>query len=456
MTKKRGSRRRGGWRRKGGKLQAYVRLFTGKGGLKTRTYPLDTAPSVMQDWIDRTWQKYRKRTPRAIAGTLRADVKHEYLPLLVDRPKTQQQRSTQLAWWCERFGDRDRSTLKAVELETALNELAAAGKTASTVNKYRTALYHLFTKLDGKNEPNPLRDVPLARGADPLPLALPYDIIEAIFEAIPDRRYVTKLDPDTAARIYTEATQPHANRSAVARAHGLSETMVRQIVARAGRRADVAAQNKLRLRVMAYTGLPPEQIRGLDAKDIDAMTSSVLVKGRKKGGGTRSARLPLVPAGLAALQALVAAGALGPFSSSGLNETFKRGITRMCNRLEAKPETSKIGAQLREELKDVTAYALRHSFLTEAQLATGNINATQGLAIHADARMTRRYTLAAVAPELQQAAAQLTARWGGQRAGNEQRSTASGDVEIRPKTARRQKREIGQSKRPKSRKSPMK
>lgn len=56
-----------------------------------------------------------------------------------------------------------------------------------------------------------------------------------------------------------------------------------------------------------------------------------------------------------------------------------------------------------------TPYNLRHSILTEAQLATGNISATQRFALRADPRMTRRYTLAAVDPELTRAAALLSA-----------------------------------------------
>jgi integrase len=452
---KRGSRRRGGWRRKRGKLQAYVRIHEGPGGLRTRTYSLDTAAADIQKWIDETFRKQGRR--RVAAGTLAADVK-AYLPALVDRPRLQQQRATQLAWWCDRFGSRTRASLKPLEIETALNELTAAGKAPSTVQKYRTALYHLFTKLDGKSEPNPLRDVPVPRPREPQLRAIPYDIIEAIFAAMPDRRYATKLEEAEAAAIYKEATQPKANRSAIARAHGLSETMVRKIVAKAGKRFDAAAQGKAILRVIAYTGLPPAQIKLLEPSHIDWQTpSSVMAQGRKKGGGTRSVRLPLVPQGVDALRAFVDAGAVGvAFSSSSLNATFRRGVSRMCAKLEAKPETRAIGEQLRVELREATPYWLRHSFLTESQLATGNINATQSLAMHSDARMTRRYLLAAVAPELRRAAELLTARWGGQRTGNESTETASRGVEIRPKNAKGKKGTNGRSGGGKTPKSSMK
>jgi integrase len=135
----------------------------------------------------------------------------------------------------------------------------------------------------------------------------------------------------------------------------------------------------------------------------------VLVHGRKKGGGTRPVRLPLSDRGVAALRAFIAADAFGSFSTSTLRQVFRRAVSAMCRALEAKEETRAVGEQLRRELADASPYALRHSFLTEVQLATGNPHATQSFALHADARMTRRYTLAAVAPELRHAAALLNA-----------------------------------------------
>lgn len=435
------SRRRGGWRRVGKKkLQVYIRLYDGPGGFHSKLVDLATSPREMQGWIDKEYSDYKRKHPKGARGTLAGDVPM-YLPLLADRPKTQQQRATQLAWWCDLFGHRPRSTLTSVELETALTGLTAAGKAPSTVQKYRTALYHLFTKLDGKNESNPLRDVPPPRDREAQPRRIPYEIIEAIFAAMPDRRYATKLAEADAAAIYAEATAPKANRSAVARAHGLSETMVRKIVAKAGKRFDQAAQGKAILRVMAYTGLPPAQIKLLEPRHIDWHAPSVLAQGRKKGGGTRSVRLPLVPPGVAALQAFADANAFGrQFSSSSLNAVFRRGVSRMCATLEADPTTRAIGEQLRIELADATPYWLRHSFLTESQLATGNISATQSLAMHSDARMTRRYLLAAVAPELQHAADLLATRWGVQRDSNETPPPPSGSRRLARKSERRRTR----------------
>jgi integrase len=374
MTK-RGSRRRGGWRRKGNRLQAYVRLHAHVGGLKTKSYPLTTEPRVIQEWIDKTSLKYRTKHPKTEPGTFAADIA-AYLPLLADRPKLRAARAVHLAWWAAcvgtngiRFGARQRETLEPVELERALTALLAAGKAPSTVKKYRMALFHLFTKLNGKNGENPLRDVRPPREADPLPKALPVSIIAAILNAMPDRGQGLR----------------HQDRATV-------------------------SKTKARLRVIATTGIPHAQLRQITAKDLEWDEPSVLVRGRKKGSGTRTARLPLTPAGVEAFRAMAAAEAWGPFSASSMNASFQRGITHLCATLKEKPETRALGDRLERDLADATPYSLRHSFLTEAQLATGNVAATQRLAMHADIRMTQRYTLAAVHPELKAAALLLAER----------------------------------------------
>ena len=173
---------------------------------------------------------------------------------------------------------------------------------------------------------------------------------------------------------------------------------------------DQPSKAKARLQVMAYVGLPPAILMLIQRADLDLAGASVVVHGRKKGGGTRPVRLPLTPHGVAAFTAFVAADAFGRYSAPVAQSAFRRAIATMCTRLEANDQTRALGQQLRAQLRDATAYDLRHSFLTDAQLATGNLRATQGLAMHADIRQTMRYTLASVAPELQAAAEAIAAR----------------------------------------------
>lgn len=439
----RGSRRRGGWRRKGKKLQVYVRLHAAAGGMRTRMYDLGTAPSEMQDWIDDQVTTYRRLHPKGDPGTLAHDVP-TYLKLLVDRPKLQRDRRLQLAWWCKTFGKRARWSLQPVDLEIALKNLLASGVAPSTVRKYRTALFHLFTKLDGKNAPNPLRDVPPPADRDALPRALPYPIIRQILDHIPDRRYARALTSGQIVTIRAQARRRGANYSAIAQAFGVSEARVRKIrSSRDDGLGDVRSISKIVLRAMAFTPLPPAQLRRIAGRpeDVDAATSSVVAHARRKGKGTRSKRIPVPPDGLAALQDFVAV-VPATFSMGSVERMWKRGIDRLCRSLEADAATAHAGAQLRQTLADATPYDLRHSFLTVVQVLTGNRSATQGMGMHADPRTSERYTLAAVDPTLEHAAALLTAHWAGQRIGNETPHALSSKGKIWPKTARRKSQAI--------------
>jgi integrase len=350
-------RRRGGWRTHKGRIEAYIRLGD---KLHTHQFPKGTDAKTLQGWIDREFYDHQRKHPRGEAGTLARDVE-TYLPLLADRPDLQRDRTLHLAWWCETFGRRARWSLEAHELKAALASLTAEGYAASTVKKYRTALFHLFTSLDGHNAPNPLRDVTPPREPDPLPRALPPAIVDAIFAAM--------LDRGQGERFKTRPT---------------------------------VSKTKARLQVMAYVGLPPAQVKQITAADIDWTDPSLLVRGRAKGQGTRTVRLPLTEQGVLALRAFVAAEAFGRFSTSSARKVFLGAITRMCATLEAKPETAEQGKRLRTELAAFgpRPYDLRHGFLSRTYAISHDIYATQLLGLHTDPRMTARYTLAAVDPRL--------------------------------------------------------
>jgi integrase len=268
-------------------------------------------------------------------------------------------------------------------------------------------MFHLFTSLDGKDAPNPLRNIPPPRQTDPEPRALPYPLIEAIFDAMPDRRYGRKLTAEQVETVRTRAGATAANRSAIGRDFGISETMVRKILAGRYGHHDTAALTKARLRVAAYVGLPKAQIERLQPEHVNMDDPSVLVLGRRKGKGTRTVRLPLAPQGAEALRHFFAVGATGPYSASSAGRTWWRGIRTMVDRLAL---TDWRAAKLAlDELRAFRArpHDLRHSMLTAVYLATGDIRATQAFALHADGRQTQRYTLAAVDPRLKALAAAL-------------------------------------------------
>jgi integrase len=297
------------------------------------------------------------------------------LKTLVDRPALQALRRVHLAWWVSRFPNRYRHTLIAPELRASLAEFAVtkiqrwpnrppALPTPSTIRHYRTALYSLWTALDGKDAPNPLRDVKPPRSDDPEPRALPYEIIDGILAAMPERGQGLRDQP----------------------------------------RGDVS-KTRARLKVQAYVGLPSKQVMLLREEHVNWQEPSLLVHGRRKGNGTPTTRLPLVPQAVAALREFFDAKAEGPFSTSSARQSFRRACQAYLQQTAAQdPEQAKRLAAL---LKDARPYDLRHSYLTMTYLASEDIHITQKMGQHSDPRMTNRYTLAAVDPRLRAAAARL-------------------------------------------------
>jgi len=408
-----------------GALAACVSVGSGQNRRQSEhRFPLGTDLGKIRDWQEDEADRLRKDLPPKIArGTFDADIV-AYLLTLADRPGLQAERAFQLAWWADRrgadgrrFGDRRRDSFTRAELKAALADLRRT-KSAQTVKHYRTALFHLHTTLDGKDGKNPLRDVSPPSGEDPEPRHIPYEIIDAIFDAMPDRR--AAVTTAMAAEIRRRAAARAANHSVIAREFGISEAMVRKVVQGVARGSDAMVQNKARLMVMAYVGLPHAQIRALNRRDVDLDRASVMVKGRKKGKGTRAQRLPLTTRGVLAFRHFIEADAFErersngrrtAFSASSARQLWWRAIRRMVDRVAA--NDWRAAKQLLQDLRAFRArpYDLRHSYLTESWLAGKDLSATQLLAMHSDARMTRRYTLAAVDERLVDVAAALSLRF---------------------------------------------
>jgi integrase len=145
------------------------------------------------------------------------------------------------------------------------------------VNKRRTALMHLYSVLDGKEERNPVRDVPKFREPAPEPKGIPYPIVRQLFQQMRD------------------------------------------------------GKSKARLMVLAYTGIPHAQMQQIQASDFDPAAATVRVPGRKKGAGTNARIVPLTPDGVRAFKAMARNEAWGTFSRSSLHKAFRRA----CHKLPA-------------------------------------------------------------------------------------------------------------------------
>lgn len=369
---------------------------------RERRFPLGTPLATMQAWQLRARAALLSETPTVATGTLAADVPR--FLATVASPKTRAYHSVNLAPWVERFGHVARGAITSVMLRQALAHWQTEPRrlptgelgppyAANTLNQRLSSLRRLYTVLDADDDEavNPCARVPKLATPDPEPREIPARALEAIFAALPTHRY-QGLDPETTAAVYAAATVPGANRSAIARAYGISETAVRKIVQRQGatERRTLAA-SRIRLEVKRHTGLPWKQIGAIRdehlrvAGDAGARAAGHLwVVPRRKGKGTQGRWLPLTRAAVEAIQTLLRE-APGPFSASAIYQVFKRGIAR------AQAAAAKANEPLPALPANVRPYDLRHTFLTQVQRAGRDRKATQGLGLHSNPSTTDRY-----------------------------------------------------------------
>lgn len=262
-------------------FRASIRIH---GVLHQQHFKKDTPLQTLRQWLLTTEMKYRiqrakqsgrfEDDARAYLDTVKA------MPSFADRKK-------HIEEWIEVFGGRRRAAITADEIRAHLHAWRTTPRTviytrrpsvkeprkaqltlsASAVNKRRTALMHLFTILDGKSAPNPVKDVPKFREPDALPKGLPYAAIKKLWKVMGD------------------------------------------------------TPSRARLQVLAYTGIPHKQLEQITAADVT--TSGVIVAGRQKGAGTRPRILPLTPDGAKAFKAMTRTDAWGPFSRSSLRKAFR-------------------------------------------------------------------------------------------------------------------------------------
>jgi integrase len=329
--------------------------------------PLPTLVAAWHREKMKLMEALEHRGGRAGRGTLAADVL-AYFKTARLSPQRQQERDHQLTWWCvdQGFGTRRRSTLTATELTQALNTLH--GTAASTRNHYRTALSNVFTVLDGKNAPNPFRDVPRVEEPPAARRDQPYELIEVLLAKLRDR----------------------------------------------GGAKGKLSRTKAWLRVLAYVPVTPAQLLLLRRSDVhwtEGAMGAISVAGREKGAGTQPKRKPLfAPEALEALRAFDAAGCwdetghvrLPKPSASSRLRTFKAALTAAVQELRVTRPDLDLSRADEMLVKD-----LRHSLLTEVLRVTGNLDITAEFGDHKDKATTLRYAQGAVAGVLKTAGAQL-------------------------------------------------
>lgn len=297
---------------KGG-WQAYVRT---RHGLKSKSFPLGTPLETMKLWR-RTEQIARPRV-RKPSGTFQADIQ-AYLARVTAMP-TYWQKTHHLKLWADALGGhRPRHEIATGEIEQAMQRWLRDGTAPNTVRLRRGTLAALYTRLDGKG-PNVVSASAQPRQPPPKVRGIDYAIITAALDGM----------------------RPTATRA--------------------------------RLRIIAWTGLPPAILKKITPADIDWQRSTVRVVPRRKGAGAPARELPLLPNALAAFKELRSLDAFGEFEQSAANAAFQRA----CKRLTP-PVTG------------VRLYDLRHSFAVMMYRVTRDLATTARFLLHASTVMTERY-----------------------------------------------------------------
>jgi integrase len=289
-------------------------------------------------------------------GTLKDDIA-KYLQTL---PKGRSRRDAETLlghWITAGFGDRSAVELDARDIQTQLS--AWEGRfSPKTRLELRRLLGSVYIAANGKSGRNPVRDVPRPRVVYDDPRGFSYALVEFVLSHMPDRGQGKKGQPRSMINL-----------------------------------------TKLRLRVMAYTGLHQIEIGRLTARDLrDLKHKRVWVQGRRKGRGTLAGWHPLTSSGTRALRDLQDANGLGPFGARDMSRSWQRAID------QAKIAWSKDRPGVAWPLADdVRPYDLRHTFATEVYRQTRDIRAAQRLLRNTTIGPTLRYTAAAVDALAQQA-----------------------------------------------------
>lgn len=311
---------------KGG-WQAYVRT---RSGLVSKSFPIDTPIDTMKTW--RKVQQLAAPIAKPAGPTFEKDVA-AYLARVTAMP-TYGQRKQHLELWLKALGrDRLRSTIVTAEIDHVMQRWLTAKLEPDTVRKRRTSLLALFHKLDGKAAVNPVRD------SRPPPAALP-------------------------------------------QVRGLDERSLIKVLA-----SLPPSKTAARLRVLAWTGLPPGMLMALTPADVDLDRAEVRVRPRRKGAGSPARALPLTPQAVDAFRQMIALGAFGDFAGGSAG----RSLQRACKRSSIAP---------------IRLYDLRHTFGALLYLKTKDLPTVGRFLLHASLTSTARYAMAA-AGDVDRAAAKL-------------------------------------------------
>jgi len=364
--------------REGANLFAEVRIGSSRDGTqqrKTETFPLGTDVNVLIAWQHGAKKDLINARPAAaVRGSLAADVP-AYLATLPDG-KYKTESGWVLQHWIESpLGLMARASLVRLDVVAQISRWIEAGAAVATVNKRLSRLRKLFHALDGVDVVAPTDAIKFLREPEQEPRDIPIRIVRLILDSLTG--------------------------------HGRAE--------RGGTRPDVSV-TKIRLRVMAWTGIAPATLRRIRPRDLELKSARIYLRRRRKGkGGADGAWVALLPPAVDALRDFAAAGLFGQsYSNASIGKTWRVGIERAKKTATRHADESGDRSWL-AELDNLPPrckpYDLRHSFGSEMYRRTGDIRAVSELLQHATLEMTKRYTVGAVSERVTDAIAKATATY---------------------------------------------
>jgi integrase len=353
----------------------------------SKRFPRETDLKEIQAWQLRTRADLLDEKPQPLArGTLAADV-----PRFLETPyagtgrKQDDYRYLLQAWidatlpgTSQTFGDTHRNKITRDQIRTQAQTWQEAGIAASTINHRVRALRKLYAVLDGEDAKNPCDKVKKLREPIPESRDIPVQVVQLLLANLPDRGRPEK----------------------------------------GGSRSTVS-ESKIRLRVMAWTGLPQMQLERLRERDVRFTTGELYRRPRRKGHGVAGSWTKLIPPAVEVLRDYAAANLWGKsFSRSSLRKAWKGTVRRTLKQAIAQ-------AQQTGDARDVAfvewlqtnipegcrPYDLKHAFGSEAYRQSGDSKAVKDLLQHASLVTTERYVQGAVSARVEVVIDKMSARW---------------------------------------------
>lgn len=330
---------------------------------RIRAWRLRTKAEVL-DAIDRL-----PRGPHA--GSLAADVP-AFLHLLPAGRRREDFAFLLQHWINCPMGNVDRRDITREEILAQRSRWLESGAKIVTVNHRFRALRALYHGLDGVDAPNPTDKIKYLRPPRREHRFIPMPYVVRILSAIPDRGRGVKL-----------GTRP------------------------------VYSELKIRLTIMAWTGIPPAQLERLRPRDVDLHKGLMYLQPRRKGTGTPGVWVQLMPQAVEAFIAFARAGLWGKaWSRSAGKKSWAGAIQRVTGQLEQDAvetqDRTAVDAFVDAIPPNCRPYDLRHSFATDVYRRTGDLGAVAELLQHANLETTQIYTGGAVSERVAGAIAKMT------------------------------------------------